>query len=499
MANHALSIAALVCIAPLACTDDGQPPSAATMGTGGTGNPSGGTGDNPGETADAPDATADAPDATGDPPGGSGGSTGETEGTTEGMGDPPSNASWKPRVIHTTDLGADPDDEQSMVRQLVMANWFDIEGLIVATGCWRKNQSNTNMLDDLVDAYGEVVANLQVHDPDFPSVEYLRSVSVMGQTGYGMGDVGEGMDSDGSNMIIDAVFDDDPRPVWATCWGGCNTIAQALWTVQNTQPEELDEFVSRLRVYDILGQDNAGTWMAKTFPDLIYIRAKSVYSWQPSDSWLDQNVQSHGALGAAYPDRMYATEGDSPAIFHLIPNGLHDPDEVDWGGWGGRFDPDKQSGIRGMSCMSGEDQVYDPYFMYTEATESISRWSQQLENDFAARMDWSITSDYDEANHHPVAVVNDDTGRGYLEITASVGSSVDLSAAGSSDPDGDDLSYSWWIYDEPSSGSGSVDSRSSESATVSVGSKGAIHVVLEVVDNGSPSLTAYRRVVINGQ
>ena len=63
----------------------------------------------------------------------------------------------KPRIINTTDLGADPDDEQSMVRQLVCANEFDIEGLIVSTGCWKKNQSNTKMLDKIVDAYGEVV------------------------------------------------------------------------------------------------------------------------------------------------------------------------------------------------------------------------------------------------------------------------------------------------------------------------------------------------------
>jgi len=46
-----------------------------------------------------------------------------------------SNISYKPRLINTTDLGADPDDEQSMVRQLVCSNEFDIEGLIVSTGC----------------------------------------------------------------------------------------------------------------------------------------------------------------------------------------------------------------------------------------------------------------------------------------------------------------------------------------------------------------------------
>ena len=94
--------------------------------------------------------------------------------------------SYKPRVINTTDLGADPDDEQSMVRQLVCANEFDIEGLIVSTGCWKKTQSNSQMLDRIVDAYAECYDNLTVHADGFPTPEYLRSISVMGQTGYGM-------------------------------------------------------------------------------------------------------------------------------------------------------------------------------------------------------------------------------------------------------------------------------------------------------------------------
>ena len=148
--------------------------------------------------------------------------------------------------------------------------------------------------------------------------------------------------------------------------------------------------------------------------------------------------------------------------------------------------------------MDGEDAQYDPYNMYNEASESISRWKNALQNDFEARMDWSVTSNYGDANHHPIAVVNGDTTRDVLEVSASAGSSVQLSAAGSSDPDGDGLSYSWWVYDEPSSGSASIQNASSESATVAVSSGGSIHVVLEVVDSGSPNLTAYRRVIING-
>lgn len=418
----------------------------------------------------------------------------------------PSYSNERIRVINTTDLGADPDDEQSMVRQLVMANLFDIEGLVVATGCWKKTQSNTAMLDKLVNAYGQALPNLKKHADGFPSLEYLKSVSVMGQKGYGMGDVGAGKASPGSNMIIAAADKNDPRPLWVTCWGGCNTIAQAIWDVRNTRSAaDFNKFLSKLRVFDILGQDDTGAWMTKNFPNLFFIRATKVYGWQPSDSWLSTNVQSHGPLGAVYPNRKYATEGDSPAFMHLIPNGLHDPEKVDQGGWGGRFDTTKKSGIRGMSCVNNESQ-YDTYQMLGNSAEgdSISRWKTGYDNDFQARMDWAIKSNYADANHHPKAVVNGNTTTNVIYMNASAGSGVALTAAGSSDPDNNGLAYTWSYYDEPSSYNGSVtiNNNTSVNATVQVpaGASGKnIHIILTLRDNGSPNLYAYRRVVINVQ
>ena len=119
-------------------------------------------------------------------------------------------------------------------------------------------------------------------------------------------------------------------------------------------------------------------------------------------------------------------------------------------------------------------------------------------------MDWSITSNYSGANHHPIAVVNGDTTRQVLEVSASAGSSVALSAAGSSDPDGNGLVYSWYFYDEPSSYNGTVtiQNSSSAAATVQVPSNAGgqtIHVILELRDTGSPNLYVYRRVIINVQ
>jgi hypothetical protein len=416
-------------------------------------------------------------------------------------------ASYRPRLINTTDLGGDPDDQQSMVRQLVTSNEFDLEGLIVATGCWKKTQDSTAMLDTIVDAYGEVVSNLELHAKGYPSLQYLQSISALGNTGYGMDAVGEGLDSDGSDLIIAAVDKDDPRPVWVTCWGGCNTIAQAIWQVQDTRsPNDLAAFLNKLRVYDVLGQDDSGAWLVKTFPELFFIRGTGVYGWAPSDEWLDANVQNHGALGAVYPDRMYDTEGDSPSFMYLYPNGLHDPEDVAQGGWGGRFDSSKQLGIRGMSPVTNEAQ-FDPYALYTdtaEGAESIARWRPAYDNDFEARMDWSVSSNYADANHHPVAVVLNDTNRSVLALPASAGSQLVLDAAGSSDPDADGLSYSWLFYAEASSYAGAVtiENATNASATLSVPKDAAgktIHIVLELHDDGAPNLYAYRRLIVSVQ
>lgn len=416
------------------------------------------------------------------------------------------NRTYKPRIINTTDLGADPDDEQSLVRQLVCANEFDIEGLIVATGCWKKTQDNTAMLDKILDAYEKVFPNLSMHARGYPAPGYLRSISVMGQKGYGMNDVGTDKDSPGSDLIIAAVDKDDPRPVWVTGWGGMNTVAQAIWKVRETRSSDgMTKFLGKLRLYDILGQDDAGAWIVKNFPDVFYIRATGVYGWQPSDEYLDKHIQNHGKLGTVYPDRKYATEGDTPSFMHIYPNGLNDPEKIDQGGWGGRFSLTKKEGIRSMSGVGKETETkYDPYYMYgntSEGASAIKRWSEGYNNDFAARMDWSITSSYGNANHHPVAVLNGDKTRQVLEMTAYPGSSPELNAEGSSDPDGNLLTYSWIYYGEPGTYNGSVTIQNKTSSSVKLeipedAAGKTIHIILEVHDNGTPNLYAYRRMIV---
>jgi len=418
----------------------------------------------------------------------------------------------KPRIIALPDFGADPDDDQSMVRLLVSSSEFDIEGLINVTGCWRTTQTSADAVFKFIDAYEQALPALIKHAEGYPTADYLRSVTRLGQKSYGMAGVGEGKDSPGSELIIAAVDSPDPRPLWILLWGGANTLAQAIWKVNHTRTsDEVSDFLSKIRVYDILGQDDAGAWMAKNFPDLFYVRAKGqVYGWQlgrdKDNEWIRTNIQNKGPLGAVYPDVIWAMEGDTPSFLHVFPNGLNYPDQIEQGGWGGRFGNEKKAGIRGMteSNILDNEGDYDPYYMYTDAPEvgaAIRRWREAIQHDFLARMIWSITDNYSDANHHPVAVVNGDQSRQIIERPAAPGASITLDATGSFDPDGDSLAYAWLFYKEPGSWDDDViiENNTSPAATVQIPSEASgksIHIILELSDDGIPSLTAYRRIVL---
>ncbi len=145
---------------------------------------------------------------------------------------------------------------------------------------------------------------------------------------------------------------------------------------------------------------------------------------------------------------------------------------------------------------------FDQYLMFgntSEAAKAISRWSEGYNNDFQARMDWSIRNDFTQANHHPVAVLNGDTTRRTLQLNAKPNDKVELTADGSSDPDGNELTYSWTFYSEPSDYEKlvAIDTKAT-SATVSIpkdASGKRLHIILEVRDNGEPNLIAYRRLL----
>lgn len=163
------------------------------------------------------------------------------------------------RMIAMSDIGgSDPDDTQSLVHLLVSLDQVELEGFISQHAWVPYGKGAMSLIHKIIDGYETVLPNLLVHHKNFPSAEYLRSVVKQGQTEAAMHGVGEGKDSEGSEWIIATVDKKDPRPVWITAWSGLSTLAQALWKVSQTRTkEQVDEFVRKIRVYDVLGQDDA--------------------------------------------------------------------------------------------------------------------------------------------------------------------------------------------------------------------------------------------------
>lgn len=446
----------------------------------------------------------------------------------------------KPRVIVLTDIENEPDDAQSLTRFLVYSNEWDVEGLVATTSIHLPDRTAAWRIREIVKAYGEVQPNLLLHTPGFPTGENLEALIRDGQPGYGLGAVGAGKATAGSRLIIEAVDRDDARPVWVLGWGGPNTLAQALWTVRETRsPEELQKFVAKLRVYTVSDQDDAGPWLRTTFPDLFYIASPGMHAggayhaatWTGisgdkfhgrfagadhaivDNPWLDAHVRAVGPLGAQYPHTEFIMEGDTPTFLNLIDNGLSDPERPDLGGWGGRYElytPRTRAWFLRPETRpfwsDGEDEVLGvDGAWHTSNKATIWRWREAYQNDFAARMQWTVRP-YAEANHPPVArLAHPD------RLAAKPGETVHLSAEGSSDPDGDALSYAWFVYNEAGSFV-TAQGRTGDAVLIEDADKantrlvvpttrlfrlGELHVVLAVTDKAEPPITRYRRVVVD--
>ena len=435
----------------------------------------------------------------------------------------------KARVIVLTDISNEPDDEESLVRFLVYSNEYEAEGLIAATSVWLREKTREDLIRRQIDAYAQVRDNLLRHADGFPSADHLRSVTAAGQPGFGMAAVGFGKSTPGSNHIIEVVDRPDDRPIWVTVWGGANTLAQALWDVKYSRtPDELAKFVAKIRVYTISDQDDAGRWLRITFPDLFYIVSPSSVWWTEyykatwtgiagdrhyqngpfhffelvDNPWLKENIiENHGPLGALYPPLEYIMEGDTPSFLNLINNGLGSHLDPSYGGWGGRYQLEQTYAETRPIWTNSRDRVQArDGSWHTAAQATIWRWREAFQYDFAARMDWCIADDYKKANHNPIAALNGDSSKRVTAIAARPGETVELSADGTSDPDCNTLTVNWFIYKEAGTFDGDVSLKVTKNKASLVAPEvkqpATIHVVLQVRDNGSPNLFAYRRAVI---
>jgi hypothetical protein len=441
----------------------------------------------------------------------------------------------RPRIIVTSD--GEIDDQCSMIRFMLYTNECDVEGIITSSSQyhWQGHKwAGDNWIDPDLDAYALVYPNLVKHDPAYPTPEYLRERTVLGNV-KSEGDMAE--PTVGSNLIVKVLLDEtDDRPVWLQAWGGMNTIARALKTIEEEHPERMAEVASKCRFFFIWEQDTTfqdyirPVWGKYEIPTIISDQFEAIaYRWkqvQPAElqkyfegAWMKENIlENHGQLCAIYAaleNGDFRSEGDSPAFLHTIVTGLRNMESPDWGGWGGRYirvrentwlDPVPVKGYKypegrwygsnGWGRNSLRKNSDSTAEQRSEYFKPMWRWTSALQNDFAARADWCVKS-YDDANHPPVVKLGQAN-----QLTAKPGETVQLSAEGTSDPDGDQLHYRWWQYAEADTYPGTVEITHAESNSASLtvpedaGHGQTIHIVCEVTDSGSPPLTRYQRVVI---
>ncbi len=482
----------------------------------------------------------------------------------------PSGHQDRLRTVVTTDM--EQDDYASLIRYLLYTNDVDTEGIIYTSSrfhwagdgkgtefflpgreyttpqtSWRWTGTRT-IQDEALKAYAEVYPNLRRHDPDYPSPAELQSKVKIGNIVF-EGEMGQ--DTAGSNLIKKLLLDNDRRTLYLQAWGGTNTIARALKSIEDQYGARRDWPALKAKISAkavILASGFQDTtyadYIAPSWPALRVEQLSGGYAtWGyncnrnnqgnvrglPQDrqyfqgAWIKANIQTgpYGRLyrswldGQAMPgDQLdifgipelapsgwckpleqydFLSEGDNVAFNPLLTTGIQDPAHPALGGWGGRAvqistSPDLWTTVPADSEKDGSGAVVSNY--------TTLRWAAAAQNDFAARIQWTLTPRYSQGNHAPTVRV-----AGSSTVTVKAGRSIRLLALGM-DPDRDRLAYSWWQYGEEGTYPGTVgiSSASSPLARVSVPAdavKGQrISLIVQVTDDGEFPLTRYDRVTI---
>jgi len=170
---------------------------------------------------------------------------------------------------------------------------------------------------------------------------------------------------------------------------------------------------------------------------------------------------------------------------------LNDPADPTMGSWGTMF-----------KKMEGPFPANYFSTCKVDANE-LMRWVPDVKNSFMNRLDWSV-KEPEEVNHEPVAVIGKDRGNRIIRMKVEPGKTLQLDASGSFDPDRDQISFQWFMYESAGTYVGNVMPGNETSSILNLkvpknlGEK-EIHLILEVRDNGTPSLVTYRRVILQNR
>ena len=487
----------------------------------------------------------------------------------------------KLRTIITQD--AEVDDQNSLRHFLLYANEVELQGIVQTSSKFhwkgvpgavrperRRSEhefggtetkapfdqpyrwTGTDWMQRTIDDYEKDYPNLTKHAQGYPSPDYLRSITKIGNIGY-EGEMEQ--PTEGSELIREHILDDDPRTLYLQVWGGTNTIARALKDVQEAYEgkEEwpaLHEKITKKIVITACGEQD-GTYrdyIAENWPGIQFVKTLQMrsyaYPWfvmpegESKDTlradfmkseilngksalasgyctWLDGNVYegepaegqfgSNKELGENPPRWMgnvhpkpfdFLSEGDSPTFFLLFDWGFRTLENFTYGGIAGRYSKVKdQFNSKGeaLNVWDVEKDFYTDRDGAETEVESMWPYVADIQRDFAARVDWCAAASYEEAEHAPRLSVKEG-----LDITAAPGEKVTLHALAAPE----DTAVTWHIYKEASAACAKETALSQEQDVLSLTlpqsakSGDRIHVIVKAQAGGKHRLTYYQQVII---
>ncbi|MBD1263123.1 DUF1593 domain-containing protein [Maribacter polysiphoniae] len=475
--------------------------------------------------------------------------------------------SEKLRTIVTTD--GEIDDVDTFIRFLLYTNEFETQGLVYSSSMWHwkgdgkgtpftsememtRNIYGENLTDlrwpgtqwieELLAEYAKVHPNLLLHDKDYPSPENLLSLVRVGNIDF-EGEMEKR--TEGSKLIAEKLLDDDEREIFLQAWGGTNTIARALKSIEEDYSKSKDwetikdKVSKKAIIYTIMDQDATyQKYIGPNWPKIrVFYNANQfwcfAYPWkmvvpksqQPylEGTFMGPNIiNNHGPLFEKYysygdgqkqegdPNHFegdiskitqtergsfskydFISEGDSPAFLHLVDVGLANYEDPSRGGWSGRFEQSVDNPYRYEDGEAASD--LNPETGKMDTSYPQTRWIKAMQLDFAARADWAVKS-FADANHAPVIKVFEGTS-----IKAKAGEKITLNPT-YSDPDGHKVWFAVWPYAEAGDGTADVtydDEKGLATVQLPETAKAGeeYHIIVEGSDTGFPSLTRYKRVI----
>ncbi len=462
------------------------------------------------------------------------------------------------RTIITQD--AEVDDQNSLRHILLYANDIEIQGIIQTSSIfhWKGQTSKTDPSDkpdydkphrwtgtkwmqEVMDDYETDYKHLKNHDSRYPEPDSLRNLIRIGNIGY----PGE-MDTStpGSELIKERILDEDTRPLYIQVWGGTNTIARALYDIEQEYKESenwslVKEKIEKKVILTACGEqdDTYQSYISEVYPGIQFIKCVMMnsygYGWNNMPDgesketlkadFLKKNVLNKGALMSGYAtwadDKYYEgeedrsqfgvnknllkdwwgkkygmgthipydflSEGDSPTFFCLLPWGLRGLEDFSIGGLSGRYikdDTKKNSKGITLNYWNPVDDLYiDTY------TESMWYYVSSIQRDLAARASWCITDDIEKA---PIVSIKEPH-----DIKADKGTTIELHINKE-----DQVLYKERYYQDASSYKGNVSITTNDSIKIEipddVKTNDVLHIIIEATNDYKHQLSRFAQIII---